>query len=37
MKYMHVAPTRLDAAIGLLDRASGVAAGFGETVEKGGA
>jgi integrase len=31
MKYMHLSPTTLDAAIGLLDRA------FGETVEKGAA
>ena len=34
MKCMHVAPTRLDAAIDLLDRASGLATEFGETVEK---
>jgi hypothetical protein len=39
MRYMHLSPTRLDLAIGLLDRAlSRPAQGseLGETVEKGG-
>lgn len=35
MKYMHLSPTTLDAAIGLLDVAF-TRPGLGETVEKVG-